>query len=355
MHQGDITRWLREDNAERLDELWQRADAVRRDNVGDAVHLRGLLEISNHCARTCAYCGLAAPNRQLKRYRMTADEVLAAARQAVDFGYGTVVMQSGEDYGIATEWMADVIRRIKAETPLAVTLSLGERPDADLAAWRRAGADRYLLRFETSDRALYDRVHPPLAGRRSDRIALLHTLRDLGYETGGGVMIGMPGQTYDILAADIQLFRTLDLDMIGVGPYIPHPDTPLAQHAAELAAPPDHQVPHSSAIMACKVVALTRILCPLTNLPSTTAVATVDTAHGHQLGLQSGANVIMPNITPERYSALYQIYPNKASSRETAEATHAAVTRRIQAAGRTVAKGRGDSPNRLKRMSVAAT
>ena len=158
----EILDWLCETNAERLAELWRRADETRRSHVGNAVHLRGLVEISNFCARQCAYCGLRAGNEDLARYRMLADEIFEAAQQAVKFGYGTVVLQGGEDYGITSEWMTEVIRRIKSETPLAVTLSLGERPDKDLAAWRAAGADRYLLRFETSDHNLFEEIHPPL-------------------------------------------------------------------------------------------------------------------------------------------------------------------------------------------------
>ena len=154
---------------------------------------------------------------------MSADEILACARNAAAWGWGTVVLQSGEDYGLKTDWIADVVRRIKAETDLAVTLSFGERPEADLAAWREAGADRYLLRFETSDEALYRLIHPDLPGRRSDRMALLRTLQRLGYEAGSGIMVGIPGQTYESVADDIDLFRGLDLDMIGIGPYIAHP------------------------------------------------------------------------------------------------------------------------------------
>ena len=138
----EIHGWLREMNPERLAELWQRAEDTRRRHVGDAVHLRGLVEISNHCARQCAYCGLRAGNENLVRYRMLADEIIESAQQAVNFGYGTVVLQAGEDYGISMEWLAKIVRQIKKETPLAVTLSLGERPDKDLAAWRKAGADR---------------------------------------------------------------------------------------------------------------------------------------------------------------------------------------------------------------------
>ena len=158
-------------------------------------------------------------------------------RQAAAFGYGTVVLQAGEDYGLAAEPLAGVIRQVKAETTLAVTLSLGERPETDLVLWRDAGADRYLLRFENVEPALYDRIHPPLAGRTSNRVAILRRLRLLGYEIGGGVMIGIPGQTYDDLAGDIELFARLDLDMIGVGPFLPHPATPLGADAAAFRRP----------------------------------------------------------------------------------------------------------------------
>ena len=166
-----ILAWLREDDPHGLEELWAAADAARRRHVGDAVHLRGLIEISNHCVRACGYCGLRAGNREIERYRMSAEEILACAHDAAAWGWGTVVLQSGEDYGLKTDWIAEVVRRIKAETGLAVTLSLGERPDADLAAWREAGADRYLLRFETSDEELYRLIHPDLPGARSDRMA----------------------------------------------------------------------------------------------------------------------------------------------------------------------------------------
>ncbi len=145
-------------------------------------------------------------------------------RKAVQFGYGTVVLQSGEDPGVTCPRIAELVERIKAETRLAVTLSLGERDDEELATWRRAGADRYLLRFETSNRSLYERIHPPHPGRRGDRLTILGTLRQLGYEVGSGVMIGIPGQTYEDLADDIELFGRLNLDMIGVGPYLRHPD-----------------------------------------------------------------------------------------------------------------------------------
>ena len=356
MDRKQILQWLRENEDRRLEPLWRQADAARRRSVGDEVHLRGLVEISNHCVRECAYCGLRAGHRQLNRYRMSADEILQCARQAVAFGYGTVVLQSGEDPGLTAEGMADVVRRLKAETPLAVTLSLGERRDEDLVRWRAAGADRYLLRFETSNRELYASIHPPLFAaleRRprhglrpclGGRLAILRRLRELGYEIGSGVMIGIPGQTYDDLARDLELFRELDLDMIGVGPFIVHPATPLAEEgAARCAVAGADQVPASEP-MTYKVIALARILCPQANIPSTTALATLNLARGREQGLERGANVIMPNLTPLPYRVLYEIYPAKACLRETPQMCHACLQTRIESIGRTVGVGRGDSP-----------
>jgi biotin synthase len=344
MNHHELVAWLRETEEARLTDLWQRADATRQEHVGGEVHLRGLIEFSNYCVRLCAYCGLRAPNDELTRYRMSADEILACARQALALGYGTVVLQSGEDPLTRTEWMADVIRRIKAETPLAVTLSLGERSDEDLAAWREAGADRYLLRFETSNRELFERIHPPRAGAACDRIAILRRLKALGYEAGSGVMIGIPGQTYDDLARDIELFGELDLDMIGCGPFLPNPRTPLGDSEAWSLAPEGEQVPNNE-LMTYKVVALARLTCPRANIPSTTALATINTKNGRELGLVRGANVIMPNLTPPQYRVHYEIYPNKACLHETAEVCNQCIRGRLRAIGREVGAGRGDSPN----------
>jgi biotin synthase len=340
MTNRDILRWLRENDPARLAELWALADVARREHVGDAVHLRGLVEISNFCVRQCAYCGLRSGNARLARYRMEAAEILEAAQRAVRFGYGTVVLQSGEDYGIATPWLADVIRQIKRETPLAVTLSLGERPDRDLAAWREAGADRYLLRFETSDRKLFDEIHPPLGNRKCDRIAILRRLKRLGYEAGSGVMVGIPGQTFASLANDIELFRHLDLDMIGIGPFIPHPATPLGEGFRIFPSVNGEQVPNSE-LMVYKTVALTRLARPDANIPATTALATINKLNGRELGLQRGANVFMPNLTPLKFRRLYEIYPGKACIMETGDKCNGCLGARLGAIGRQAGRGPG--------------
>lgn len=343
MERREIVEILRENEPQRLERLWREADRVRRENVGDAVHLRGLVEFSNHCRRICGYCGLRADNTRLERYRMSEEEIIGAAHLARQMGYGTVVLQSGEDAGLDAEWMCGVVRRIKNETPLAVTLSLGEREEDELAAWRESGADRYLLRFETSNRRLFDEIHPPRPGRQnSDRLALLGLLASLGYEVGSGVLIGIPGQTYEDIASDVELFAELDLDMIGVGPYIPHPDTPLGQNFVKTNG--DDQVPNSE-LMTYKVIALARLACPAANIPSTTALATLNTSGGRELGLSRGANVVMPNVTPAKYRLLYDIYPNKACVAETAQACNSCMRKRLAAIGRDVGVGRGDSPN----------
>jgi biotin synthase len=340
-----VRGWLMERDDAVLGRLWQRADEVRRARVGEAVHLRGLIEITNYCVRHCTYCGIAACAGPLARYRMTHDEILACARQGRDFGFGTIVLQGGEDPDLTGVFVEGVVRAIKAETGLAVTLSLGERSLDDLRAWREAGADRYLLRFETTDAALYARIHPSLPGDASDRFAQLRRMREMGYEIGTGVMVGIPGQTWDTLADDIWAFRDYDMDMIGIGPYLPSPRTELGGALGrELSAPPGDQVPNDERTTVT-AMALTRLVCPDTNIPSTTALSILDPAAGRVNGLCRGANVIMPNLTPPQYRILYEIYPGKAGVHETADVLKDQVIGVIGRIGRTVGSGPGGRRN----------
>ena len=335
--------------------LYRRAREISKYYFGDKIHLRGLIEIGNICRGICFYCGIRTENRHIQRYRLTTEEILAAVAKAVEFRYGSVVLQAGEDGGMEADWMAKIVKKIK-KMGLAVTLSLGERDEKDYQLWRDAGADRYLLRFETSNRDLYNVIHPPLTNRKPvDRIELLQKLRAMGYEIGSGVMIGIPGQTYEDLARDIELFRTLSLDMIGCGPYLPHPQTPLGnpETCKTINLPnidPKDQVP-ATAEMAYKVIALARLVCPKANIPCTTAVATIDAHEGRKLGLQRGANVVMPNLTPIKYRKMYEIYPNKSAIYLTAEETHEAVMQTLHEIGRTPGTGRGDSVAFLERNS----
>ena len=363
--ESQILTWLLETDPERLEALWREADTVRRESVGEAVHLRGLVEISNYCSRQCLYCGIRAENRHVERYRMTADEILDSAKTAQSLGYGTVVLQSGEDPGLTTAFITDVVRRIKSETPLAVTLSLGERTYDEFAEWHAAGADRYLMRFETSNAELLRRIHPTGGREPYSRLEALAELRRIGYEVGSGFLIGIPGQTFHDLKRDLLLVRELELDMIGVGPYVPHPDTPLGREAAETfseahddvstaALTVEDQVPNDEETT-YKALALIRLLRPATNIPSTTALATINDRAGRELGLRRGANVVMPNVTPWKYRAKYEIYPKKACLNETPGIFAQRLRERIADLGRTVGIGPGASLSFEERAKEAAS
>ena len=333
-----IYEWLKEDNLDKLADLFIHADQVRAENVGDEIHLRGLIEISNKCPRLCEYCGLNASNKKINRYSLTRDEIFECIKTTTELGYGTVVMQAGEDKNFDPEYIAEIVREIKSTTKLAITISLGEWPDSVYQLWKNAGADRYLLKFETSDRQLFERIHP---GSALHRLEILPQLQKIGFETGSGVMVGLPGQSFETLAQDIMLFAQLNLDMIGVGPFIPDPDTVLGSEPEKYLLDENNQVPNSE-IMALKAIALTRIMCPNTNLPVTTSLSTLNRQSGLEKALKCGGNVIMPNITPLKYRADYQIYPGKASLVEP-KVFLIKLTERIEAIGRKISTGRGDS------------
>ncbi len=309
-----IEKWLRETDLDKLQQLWREADRTREKYIGRDIYLRGLIEISNHCVRRCAYCGINWERSNLERYRLNEGEIMEAVARAIDMECGTVVIQAGEDYGLAREFISYIIHRIKDSTSLAVALSLGERPMEDLLAWKQAGADRYFLRFETSDDGLYKVIHPSLKVGESprQRLQLLCDLREMGYAIGSGIMVGLPGQSYASVAQDIALFRTLDLDMIGVGPYIRSMDTALGTGSLVIKDLGANQV-DADELMTYKVIALARIVCPDANITSTTALATINRVAGRRLGLQRGANVFMPNVTPMEYRDSYEIYPRKKS------------------------------------------
>lgn len=366
----EISAWLQETDPIKLKRLYDAADLMRKEKVGDAVWLRGLIEASSYCRRNCLYCGIRA-SRKIERYRLTEQEILECAELAAKLELGSIVIQTGEDLAFDARTIANIIGAIKRRFQLAIVLSLGERSEDEWKRWKDAGADRYLLRFETSNPNLYRAIHPQPEGRcKPDRIEQLKRLREIGYEIGGGVMIGIPGQTYDDLARDLELFRELDLDMIGCGPYLSHPHTPLGRieardgrwHTRQIPSdapeneqefnlpsniPFDYpvvaeQVP-SNVEMAFKVVALTRILCPQANIPSVTAVATLDPREGRKGALQRGANVIMPNITDWKYREKYEIYPNKTAAKEEAQEVLNKIVGRLEEIGRFLGKGPGTS------------
>lgn len=297
----DLITLLSLDNEQELKLLFAAADARRKEAVGDVVHLRGIVEFSNYCERNCLYCGLRRANRQLKRYRMTDAEILEAAMAVRASGISTLVLQSGEDSFYGTDKLCRLIESIKRETGLVVTLSLGERPRQDYQAFREAGADRYLLKHETADPSLYRFLHPD--SRMENRIRCLKWLKELNYETGAGNMVGLPDQDAAVLAEDILLIRSLNADMAGIGPFLPHPQTPLASCSS------------GTVIATLRVLALVRLSCPTINLPATTALSVLH-PEGRGKALAAGANVVMPDFTPTVYRRLYDLYPGRTASVE---------------------------------------
>lgn len=284
-------------NKQETKALWQAADEIRKKYVGDDVHIRGLVEFSNFCSKDCAYCGLRRSNKQAHRYRMLPEDILETAKQIQKEGIGTIVLQSGEDAWYTAEIMVDLIRKIKEETNLAVTLSLGERPEEHYALWKKAGADRYLLKQETVCEKIFTSVHPD--DYLEERISCLRSLKRLGYQVGSGFMIGLPGQNLADIARDILFLQEEEIEMAGIGPFIPHEQTPLKN------------LPAGDVDLTLKAVAVTRLVTKDTLLPSTTATETLAPGEGQKKSLQAGANVIMINMTPSLYRQDYQIYPGK--------------------------------------------
>jgi biotin synthase len=277
-------------------ELFSAADKVRKEQVGDEIFLRGIIEFSNHCDRNCLYCGLRKGNASLSRYRMSEDEILATAEQIKNTGVPTVVLQSGEDSFYSQDIICRLIERIRKETDLIITLSIGERPLNDYIAFQHAGANRYLLKHETASLELYKYLRPGCEWEK--RLQCLRQLKELGFETGTGNMVGLPGQTPEILADDLLVMKLLDADMLGIGPFIAHPDTPLAG------------IDNDDIELTLRVLALARLITRNTNIPTTTAMATLH-PQGRLQALQAGANVVMPDFTPEIYKTRYDIYPGR--------------------------------------------
>ena len=315
-----------------VQELYARADRVRQEHMGDEVYVRGIIEFSNLCANDCLYCGIRASNINVNRYTMTVEGILESARSFEMMGQTTIVLQSGETPGLDDDEIGRLIRAIKKETPLAVTLSVGNRPRETYAFWKECGMDRYLIRFETSDRRLFARLHPDCSF--DERIECLHILKDLGVQTGSGFMIGVPGETLETLADNILLCRELDLDMIGIGPYIPHPDTPLADELNAYAG--DEEIFY-------KAVSVLRIVNPDAHIPATTAFDAVFPGVGRNLALTRGANVFMPNNTPVEHRKDYLLYPGKPCVDENADQCVACVMMRIESIGRKIGTGPGHS------------
>lgn len=315
--------------------LFAAARRVRERYTGSGISIRGLIEAGNICAKDCLYCGIRRSNANTERYSLAADEILRLAELAKSYGYASVVLQSGEIESEAhTAFIEDVLRRM-APLDLGVTLSLGEQSEEAYARWRKAGATRYLLRIETSNPTLYAAIHPSDHSwqRRRDCLAALSRL---GYQVGTGVMTGLPGQTALDLANDILFYQEIDADMIGMGPWIPHPDAPLKESGA--AVPADERLS-----LALRMIAATRLQLHNVNIAAATALQAL--AHdGRERGVLAGANVIMPNITDVKYRKAYQLYQGKPCLNEDSSACRVCLDRRLAAIGASILYGqRGDS------------
>lgn len=315
-----------------LQELYRKADEIRAKQLGDEIYVRGIIEFSNICSNNCLYCGIRASNRNVRRYSMSADEIVEAALFMEQNKLSTIVLQSGELPGVRDEEIGTIIRRIKKETSLAVTLSVGNRRKETYRFWRQCGMDRYFLRFETSSPELFGRLHPGCT--LAERLTCLQHLSDLGIQTGSGFMVGLPGETMDILADNIILCRKLDLDMIGIGPYIPHPHTPLGNALNAYRDDPE---------IFFKALAVLRIFNEDAHIPATTAFDAVFPGKGRTLALQRGANIFMPNCTPVEYRGDYLLYPGKPGIDEDPDQCLDSAIVRIKSLGRLPGKGPGHS------------
>ena len=312
-----MREWANKEIVEKLrtpdfSSLFIEADALRRTVHGRSVHLRALMETGNICRADCLYCGMRHSNGTLKRYSLGAETVVAIASQAVAAGFRTVVIQSGEDPEKSPESLGDVIACIRNLTGAAITLSYGEWPASAYAMWKRVGADRYLLKFETSNSGLFSYLRP---GRTlEERLACLGFLKKTGYQVGTGFMVGLPGQTLEDLANDLLLLHDLDPAMAGIGPYIPHPTTPLGQLWRKGHRPAWKEDPFlrncDPGEMTLRCLAIARIMNPYLHLPATTALG-VSLRKGYARGLAAGANVLMVGVTPGAYCRRYDIYPGR--------------------------------------------
>lgn len=300
--------------------LAEAADIRRRENYGNKVYIRGLIEFTNYCRNNCYYCGIRRDNKKAERYRLTKDEILLCCDEGYKLGFRTFVMQGGEDPYYTDEMICDIVSKIKSRYPdCAVTLSIGEKSRESYQAFFDAGADRYLLRHETADPEHYGKLHPE-AMSLENRKECLFDLKEIGYQVGSGFMVGSPYQTTENLISDLRFLQKLQPDMIGIGPYITHADTPFAEFKS------------GDVMLTLRLVSILRLMFPYALIPSTTALGTIH-PQGRELGLKAGANVVMPNLSPVSVRKLYSLYENKICTGEEAAQCRGCLERRVESAG----------------------
>lgn len=323
----DILTILQDDSQDIY--LFEKADKIRKQIYGINVYLRGLIEISNYCKNNCLYCGIRRDNRKITRYRLTEHEILLCCDIGYELGFRTFVLQGGEDIYFNDEFLCGMIQKIKTKYPdCAVTLSLGERSEESYKSLFSAGADRYLLRHETASKEHYEKLHP-IEMSFDNRIKCLKTLKKIGFQTGAGFMVGSPFQTHDNLAEDLLFIKKLKPEMVGIGPFISHAETPFKEYK--------NGTLRDTLVM----VALTRLLLPNALIPSTTALGTID-PQGREKGLKAGANVVMPNLSPVKFRKLYSLYDNKICMGDEAAECRKCLEKRVETAGYKIVTDRGD-------------
>lgn len=308
------------DSADYDSALRESADRVRRTVYGDKVYIRGLIEFTNYCRNDCLYCGIRKSNRNALRYRLTKDGILGCCDEGYRLGFRTFVMQGGEDTFFTDDTLCDIVSSIRERFPdCAITLSVGERSRESYKRLFECGANRYLLRHETADEAHYARLHPQsmsLAARKK----CLFNLKEIGYQVGSGFMVGSPYQTTDNLIADLRFLQELEPDMIGIGPFITHRETPFADFEC------------GTAQLTVRLISILRLMFPYALIPSTTALGTID-PNGREMGLKAGANVVMPNLSPTDIRKLYELYENKICTGDEAAQCRGCLEKRVESAG----------------------
>ncbi len=322
-----LIRLICEDEAE--EDLRILADRVRQQHYGKDVYIRGLIEISNHCKNNCYYCGIRRGNTEIERYRLSREDILDCCETGYALGFRTFVLQGGEDAFHTDDWLCPLISEIKRRYPdCAVTLSLGERSRQSYQQLFDAGADRYLLRHETAVDCHYRHLHPSELSLQN-RMECLFALKEIGYQVGSGFMVGSPGQQPEYLAEDLLFLQKLQPDMVGIGPFLHHNQTPFKDE------------PNGDLHVTLRLISILRLMFPHVLLPATTALGTLH-PRGRELGLQAGANVVMPNLSPSRLRKLYSLYDNKISTGEEAAEGKEKLIKKVKEAGYRVVTARGD-------------
>lgn len=311
------------------DELFKHADRIRRENYGTDVYIRGLIEFTNYCKNNCYYCGIRAGNTNAVRYRLTKEEILSCCEDGYNLGFRTFVLQGGEDMFFTDYKICDIVSSIREKYPdCAITLSIGEKPKDSYKAYFDAGANRYLLRHETATHSHYNKLHPDSMSL-DERKRCLYNLKEIGYQVGSGFMVGSPFQTTENLVSDLRFLQELSPDMIGIGPYITHKETPFFDK------------PSGTLDLTLRMIAILRIMFPYALLPATTALGSIH-PQGRELGLKAGANVVMPNLSPVRVRKLYDLYENKICTGDEAAECRICLEKRVSSAGYKIVTARGD-------------